>query len=198
MRATLFDTDPPLAGAGRSAIAATVAWLEHAVIGLDLCPFAKAVRAKDQVRFVVSDARGWAALRSDLADELAALAAADPGTVETSLLICANVPADFDAFNQFLDEADDAVLDLELEGVIQVASFHPDYRFDGTDEGDVTNATNRSPYPTLHLLRESSVEGAVASCADPDAIYEANLRTLAALGVEGWARLQALWAPGAR
>ncbi len=198
MRATLSDTDPPLDSAGCSAIAETVAWLEHAVIGLDLCPFAKAVRSKDQVRFVVSDARGWAALRSDLADELAALAAADPATVETSLLICANVPADFDAFNQFLDEADDAVLDLDLEGVIQVASFHPDYRFEGTDEGDVTNATNRSPYPTLHLLRESSVERAVASCADPDAIYETNVRTLAALGTEGWVRLQALWAPATR
>lgn len=198
MRATLFDTDPPLAGAGRDAIAATVAWLEHAVIGLDLCPFAKAVRARDQVRFVVSDARGWAALRSDLSDELAALVAADPASVETSLLICTNVPADFDAFNQFLDEADDAVLDLDLEGVIQVASFHPDYRFDGTDPADVTNATNRSPYPTLHLLRESSVERAVASCPDPDAIYEANLRTLATLGADGWVRLQALWVPTAR
>lgn len=198
MRATLSDTDPPLAGTGRSAVAATIAWLEQAVIGLDLCPFAKAVRAKDQVRFVVSDARGWAALRSDLADELADLAAADPAIVETSLLICTNVPADFDAFNQFLDEADDAVLDLDLEGVIQVASFHPEYLFEGTDEADVTNATNRSPFPTLHLLRESSVERAVASFPDPDSIYETNLRTLAALGTEGWARLQAIWVPATK
>ncbi|MEO7056210.1 MAG: DUF1415 domain-containing protein [Caldimonas sp.] len=198
MRATLFDTDPPLADTGRSAVAATVSWLEQAVIGLDLCPFAKAVRAKDQVRFVISDARGWAALRSDLADELADLAAADPAIAETSLLVCPNVPADFEAFNQFLDEADDAVRGLDLEGVIQVASFHPHYRFEGTDEGDVTNATNRSPYPTLHLLRESSVERAVAVLSDPDSIYEANLRTLAALGAEGWARLQANWAPPTR
>ncbi len=177
------------------ALTATRAWLDHAVVGLDLCPFAKAPAARGQVRIALSPARDWPALRDDLARELAAIAAADPADVETTLLVCPDVPESFDDFNQFLDEADDAVRALDLEGVIQVASFHPRYRFADAEEDDVTNATNRSPWPTLHLLREDSVERAVRATPDPAAIYENNMRTLRTLGAEGWERLRAAWRP---
>ena len=183
----------PDAPASHPAIAGTAAWLDAAVIGLDLCPFAKAVRARQAVRFAISAATDWPTLRHDLVGELARLVAADPVDIETTLLVCPDLPAGFDEFNQFLDEADDSLVALDLEGVIQVASFHPDYRFAGTDGADVTNATNRSPHPTLHLLRESSVERAVASFGDTDAICDANLKTLRELGNTGWERLRAAW-----
>lgn len=148
------------------------------------------------MRFALSGATDWPALAYDLRSELTRLAATDPAEVETTLLVCPEVPASFDDFNQFLDEADDAVRSLQLEGVIQVASFHPQYRFEGTGNDDVTNATNRSPWPTLHLLREDSVERAVSAIPDPAAIYEANQRTLRALTADGWNRLSATWRPG--
>ena len=185
----------PETTASHPAAAVTAAWLDAAVIGLDLCPFAKAVRARQAVRIAVSEASDWPALRSDLADELTRIVAADPADLETTLIVCADVPAGFDEFNQFLDDADDVVRALGLEGEIQVASFHPDYRFAGTEADDVTNATNRSPWPTLHLLRESSVERAVASFGDTDAICDANLKTLRALGDAGWQRLSEAWLP---
>jgi uncharacterized protein len=172
-------------------IAETRAWLERIVIGLNLCPFAKAVHAKGQVRYVVSDATDPDALLATLCDELTALAAAPADQIDTTLLIHPQVLADFDDFNDFLDAADAAVRALGLDGVLQVASFHPRYRFAGTTEDDVTNATNRSPFPTLHLLREDSISRAVAAFPRPEAIYEENMRTLEALGAEGYAALQA-------
>jgi hypothetical protein len=172
-------------------IAEVQAWLQHVVIGLNLCPFAKAVVARQQVRYVVSEARDGAALREALEAELAWLAAADPALTDTSLLIHPQVLQDFDEYNHFLDDADAAVRALGLEGTIQVASFHPLYRFAGTQAGDVSNATNRSPYPLLHLLREASVDRAVAAFPNPESIYEANIQTLQALGAAGWLALQA-------
>ena len=183
----------PDAPPSHPALASTAAWLDAAVIGLDLCPFASGVRARRAVRFALSAATDWPALRLDLADELARLVAADPAEVETTLIVCPDVPSGFDDFNQFLDEADDTLVALDLEGVIQVASFHPDYRFAGTEADDVTNATNRSPHPTLHLLRESSVERAVARFGDTGAICDANLKTLRELGNAGWEQLRAAW-----
>lgn len=177
----------------RVAIARTRAWLEHAVIGLNLCPFAKAVVARRQVRFVVSEAAGTDALRASLSEELALLAAADPAQLDTTLLVCTQALHDFDDYNQFLDEADGAVRELDLEGVLQVASFHPGYRFAGTGADELSNATNRSPYPTLQLLREASVERAVAATADTDAIYEANIEILRSLGEAGWRELSRRW-----
>lgn len=187
--------NPPMpdAPASHPAIASTAAWLDAAVIGLDLCPFARAVRAQNALRIALSAATDWPALRLDLADELARLVAADPAVIETTLLVCPDLPAGFDEFNQFLDDADDTLVGLDLEGVVQVASFHPDYCFAGTEADDVTNATNRSPHPTLHLLRESSVERAVAAFGDTDAICDANLKTLRELGGAGWERLRAGW-----
>ncbi|HET9210086.1 MAG TPA: DUF1415 domain-containing protein [Thermoanaerobaculia bacterium] len=170
-------------------VTATRQWIEKAVIGLNLCPFAKPVYARDQIRFVVSEAGTPEDLLADLVDELQTLAAAEPEEIETTLLIHPRVLNDFLDYNDFLGIAEDAVADLGLEGVLQVASFHPDYQFAGTEPDDVTNYTNRSPYPTLHLLREASVEKAVASVPDASEIYERNMETLRRLGVEGWRRL---------
>ncbi|GAB3752930.1 DUF1415 domain-containing protein [Lysobacter olei] len=175
--------------AGDDPIAATRRWLERAVIGLNLCPFAKAVHVKAQVRFVLSDATTREALRAQLDEELARLRDTDPDVVDTTLIVHPQVLTDFLEFNDFLDEADAAVAALGLEGVLQVASFHPDYRFAGTADDDIGNFTNRSPYPTLHLLREASIDRAVAAFPDPDVIVERNLRTLDELGHAGWRKL---------
>jgi hypothetical protein len=174
-------------------IAQTRTWLEEAVIGLNLCPFAKAVHVKGQVRYVVSEATDVETLQQALADQLQDLAAADPAQVDTTLLIHPNVLQDFEDFNQFLGLAEEMVEALGLDGVLQVASFHPQFQFAGTDAGDVTNATNQSPYPTLHLLREESIDRAVEAFPEAEAIYEANIETLKRLGPEGWAALQRRW-----
>jgi hypothetical protein len=174
-----------------SIVARTRAWVEAVVIGLELCPFAKAVHVRDQVRYVVSDATGADGLLQALCEELHLLAATDPARVETTLLIHPDALVDFMDYNDFLDAADAAVEALGYAGVLQVASFHPRYQFEGTDADDITNATNRSPYPTLHLLREASVDRAVQAFGDTGQIYRNNVRTLQALGSEGWAQLQA-------
>ena len=169
----------------------TRAWVQRAVVGLNLCPFAKAPMVKGQIRYVVSDTRDTQALLDTLRVEMQALAAADPELIETTLVIHPNGLADFIEFNEFLDLADAALGELGLDGVLQVASFHPHYQFAGTEADDVSNATNRSPFPTLHLLREQSIDRAVAAFPQPESIFDANIRTLEALGAEGWARLQA-------
>jgi hypothetical protein len=173
------------------ALAETQAWVDRVVVGLNLCPFAKAVQARNQVRYVVSEATAVDALLSELLEEMGRLVATDPEVLDTTLLIHPRVLNDFLDFNEFLGAADEALDQLGLEGVLQVASFHPQFQFAGTDVDDVTNATNRSPYPTLHLLREDSVDRAVAAFPEAGAIYEKNIRTLAALGAEGVAALQA-------
>jgi uncharacterized protein len=170
-------------------VAATRRWLERAVIGLNLCPFAKAVHVRNQVRYVLSEATTPEALLLELTRELEFLDAADPEMVETTLLIHPHVLGDFLDYNDFLDDADAAVEALGLEGEIQVASFHPGYVFAGSDPDDIANCTNRSPFPMLHLLREESVERAVDAFPDPDAIVERNIETLERLGHAGWRRL---------
>lgn len=172
------------------ALAQTRAWLVRAVIGLNLCPFAKAPWAKGRVRFVVSEATETDALLACLADELARLAASKEAEIETTLLIHPHVLGDFADYNDFLDAADGAVDELGLEGIVQVASFHPQYCFAGNRPEDIDNATNRSPFPMLHLLREASVTRAADSFPDADAIYEANIATMRRLGSDGWADLQ--------
>jgi hypothetical protein len=170
-------------------VADTREWLERAVIGLNLCPFAKAVHMKDQIRYVVSDATTPDALLEDLARELKLLEDTPEEQVDTTLLIHPRVLGDFLEYNDFLGIAEETVAELGLEGVLQVASFHPEYRFAGTQPDDVTNFTNRSPYPTLHLLRESSVDRAVEACPDPEEIYGRNIQTLRRLGISGWEAL---------
>ena len=166
-------------------------WLEQAVIGLNLCPFAKAVHTKGQIRWVESSATDVQGLMADLVHELQLLAAADPEAVDTTLLVHPQVLGDFLDYNDFLDLADAALEELGLIGALQIASFHPQYQFEGTEPDDVENLSNRSPHPTLHLLREDSVERAVAAFPEAESIYEKNIETLRALGAEGWERLTA-------
>jgi hypothetical protein len=165
-------------------------WLERAVIGLNLCPFAKAVYVKGQVHCAVSDAVDAAALRADLVAELHDLAAADPQVRDTTLLVAPDLFPDFLDFNDFLAEAEAALADLDLEGTLQIASFHPRYQFGGTAPDDITNHTNRAPYPTLHLIREASIDRAVEAFPEAEAIYEVNMATLEQLGHEGWDALE--------
>jgi uncharacterized protein len=170
-------------------IADTKNWLERAVIGLNLCPFAKAVHVKGQIRYMVSNAQNEEELLADLLDELQLLYDADIESVETTIVIHPYVLEDFLDYNDFLEIADAAVSELDLNGEIQVASFHPDYQFAETTYEDIENFSNRSPYPCLHLLRESSVEKAVSAFPDAGKIYEKNIETLRALGIEGWKKL---------
>ncbi|MDP2110410.1 MAG: DUF1415 domain-containing protein [Thiobacillus sp.] len=176
-------------------IAAMRQWIEKAVIGLNLCPFARAVYVKNQVRFVVSHAPHLDGLLEDLDRELDFLAAADPEAVDTTLLIHPTLLPDFPGFNDFLQLAEAAVGENELEGVIQLASFHPYFQFEGTAPDDMGNFTNRAPFPALHLLREASIERAVAVFPEAETIYARNIETLEALGHAGW---NALWAPPPR
>jgi hypothetical protein len=174
----------------QQAIAETRAWVDRAVIGLNLCPFAKAVQTRNQIRYVVSEATDVDALLAGLRDEMDRLVAADPAAVDTTLLIHPQVLAEFADYNDFLGAADELLEQLGYDGTLQVAGFHPQFQFAGTAADDVSNATNRSPYPTLHLLREESVDRAVAAFPLAEAIYGRNIRTLQALGADGWAALQ--------
>lgn len=176
-------------GAEPEAITATRRWMERAVIGLNLCPFAKSVVAKQQVRMVLSDASTPEALLEQLGEELLRLRDTPADVVDTTLLVHPDVLRDFLDYNDFLENADALVESLGLEGVLQVASFHPDYQFADSDPDDIANATNRSPYPTLHLLREDSIDRAVAAYPDPDVIVQRNITTLQTLGHEGWRRV---------
>jgi hypothetical protein len=190
-------SSPPTEACVEPALRATRAWVEHTVIGLNLCPFAKAVQTRGLIRYVGCAARDTVALSQALREELLRLRDTPIEQIETTLLVHAGVLQDFADYNDFLDEADALLAELDLVGVLQVASFHPQYRFAGTDADDIGNATNRSPHPCLHLLREASIERAVASFPEPEAIYGTNMRTLRALGTEGWAALQAACLRGA-
>lgn len=170
-------------------IVATRHWLERAVIGLNLCPFAKAVYVKQQVRFVLSDAEHEDDLLEELAEELLRLRDTPAEEIDTTLLVHPQVLGDFLDYNDFLDRADDLIEALELDGTLQVASFHPDYRFADTEPDDPGNGTNRAPYPTLHLLREASIDRAVAAYPDADVIVQRNLETMERLGLDGLQRL---------
>ena len=173
-------------------LADTRRWIEKAVIGLNLCPFARAVYVKNQVRIVVSRARHLDAFLDELDRELDLLQSTPAEEIDTTLLVHPTLFPDFEVFNDFMNVVDDVVAEHDLEGVIQVANFHPDFRFEGEPEGDMSHFTNRAPYPTLHLLREDSVERAVESAGgDAEAIVERNIATLRQLGSEGWKALLA-------
>lgn len=180
-------TDPTEARS--PAIAATRHWLEKAVIGLNLCPFAKAVHVKKQIRYALSDANTEEALREDLIAELLALKSAEASDVDTTLLIHPEVLTDFFDYNEFLAIADAVLRELELEGELQIASFHPQYQFADAAADDITNYTNRSPYPILHLLREASIDRATAAFPDASDIFNANMETMRKLGRDGWCTL---------
>ena len=182
---------PPLAPSERADLITKdmVRWLERAVIGLNLCPFAKGVHAKGQIHYLVSAATDAEALAQDLRRELADLAAAPAEVRDTTLLMAPDCLQDFLEFNDFLGLAEDVLEELDLDGTLQIASFHPQFQFAGTDAGDVTNCTNRAPYPTLHLLREDSIDRAVQAYPEAEAIYERNMEVLEQLGMPGWQAL---------
>lgn len=173
-------------------VASTRQWLEKAVIGLKLCPFAAAPYAANRVRFCVSEERTQALLRQDLQRELLALARADPLECETTLLIHPWVLQEFFDYNEFLGECEDLLAECALADDLQIASFHPRYQFAGVGADDLGNYTNRSPYPMLHLLRQSSVTLAVNGFAGVHDIGSNNIRTLHALGHERWKQLWAV------
>ena len=164
-------------------------WFEKAVIGLNLCPFAKAPHVKNLVRIRVSQARHLDAFLEDLDRELQLLGDTPADELETTLLVHPTLFPDFDTFNQMLDIADAAVVDNGLEGIVQIAPFHPDFQFEGTDSDDISNYTNRSPYPTLHLIREDSIAKAAQAFPDASAIFERNIALLEKMGHEGWDKL---------
>ncbi len=170
-------------------IAATRRWVDRAVIGLNLCPFAKGVQTKGQVHYVVSPATDGQELLDDLKSELQALRAADPAQRDTTLLIAPRVFADFLDFNDFLDRADRLLRKMRMEGDFQIASFHPQFLFADADADDISHYTNRAPYPILHLLREASIDRAVEAFPDASLIFEKNMQTLRTLGLEGWQAL---------
>lgn len=170
-------------------VAETRDWLTKAVIGLNLCPFAKAVQVKDQIRFAVSDATDAEGVLTDLQDELALLAETDPEKVDTTLLIIPDALDDFLDFNDFEELSDRLLKRMRLVGELQVATFHPQFQFAETQPDDIENYTNRSPYPILHLLREDSIDRAVESFPDASEIYEKNIETMNKLGLEGWKKL---------
>lgn len=176
-------------GAYQRIIDETRHWVDQAVIGLNLCPFAKAVQVKQQVRYVVSDATDDEGVLADLEDELLLLAQTDAEQVDTTLLIVPDAMEDFYDFNDFADLSDRLLKRLRLVGTLQVATFHPAFQFAETSPDDIENCTNRSPYPILHLLREDSIDRAVEAYADPADIYEKNIQTLQRLGWDGWRKL---------
>ena len=170
-------------------ILSTQRWLERAVIGLNLCPFAKAVFVKKQIRFSLTIAASADELLAELQRELDLLANTDAVALDTTLLIHPQVMTDFIDFHFFLGEADALIRNLGYEGVFQIASLHPQYEFAGSQPDDIANFTNRAPYPTLHLLRESSIDRAVAAFPDAADIFERNIETMQHLGHAGWRKL---------
>lgn len=179
---------PPVA-ADASVIRRTQQWLQHAVIDLNLCPFARAPQQQQRIRFVVSHATGIESLLHDLQTELLALHSVPATLCETTLLIVPHALEDFLDFNDALDPADACVARLGLEGEIQIASFHPHYQFADTAPDDIENCSNRAPFPILHLLREASITRVVDAMTDPDEIHRRNADTLRELGADGWQRL---------
>lgn len=164
-------------------------WLEKAVIGLNLCPFAKAPYVKKQVRISISHAKHLDAFLEDLDREIQDLCQTSPQELETTLLVHPTLFDDFLLFNDVLDLAEQAILDNHAEGVVQIAPFHPDFQFENTEQDDIGNYTNRSPYPTLHLIREDSIAKAAEAFPDAAAIFERNIALLEEMGHEGWAKL---------
>ena len=170
-------------------VADTQAWLDKAVIGLNLCPFAKAVVSKKQVRYAVCLDSDPEQVLKVLQQEMQWLVDTDAALLDTTLLIAPHLLPDFSGFNEFLFDCDSVLVSMELEGVLQIADFHPRYQFAGTQPDDISNFTNRAPYPTLHLLREESIDKAVAAFPDASLIYERNVQVLEALGRDGWQAL---------
>ena len=163
-------------------ITKTKTWVEKVVIGLNLCPFAKPVFAKNQIKFVFSEAKDTQTLTADLAKELIFLTGIEGDDTETTILVHPFVLKDFGDYMDYVELANDIVYQLNLEGVLQIASFHPDYQFEGTEKEDLENYTNRSPYPMLHIIREDTIEKAIKSYPNVEAIPQQNIKKVKSLG----------------
>lgn len=162
---------------------ATREWVQSVVIGHELCPFAASVLRAGRVRFVLSPACEPEALLGDLDAELARLLRTPVADLDTTLLVHPDALIDFDAYNDFLDLGDALLRERGCDGVVQLASFHPDYRFADMPSDDPANWTNRSPHPMLHLLREQSISDALSVYAeDPADIPATNAERLRRLG----------------
>lgn len=157
-------------------------WVNTFVVGLNVCPFAKRELIKNRVRFCVSRADTRILLTVDLERELKLLQR--DSAIETVLLIHPTVLLNFYDYNDYLHTANTLVHNMGLEGVFQVASFHPNYQFAGTEPDDAENYTNRSPYPILHLLRETSLTAAIDGHADADGIPDKNIELMNTLGAQ--------------
>jgi len=164
-------------------------WLRKVAISLNPHSIAKAPHVKNLVRISVSQARHLDGFLEDLDRELQLLGDTPADELETTLLVHPTLFPNFDTFNQMLDIADAAVVDNGLEGIVQIAPFHPDFQFEGTNSDDIGNYTNRSPYPTLHLIREDSIAKAAQAFPDASAIFERNIALLEKMGHEGWDKL---------
>ncbi|WP_150466151.1 DUF1415 domain-containing protein [Francisella sp. SYW-2] len=163
-------------------ITATQNWVKTFVVGMNLCPFAKREVVKNRVRYFVSQATNIEQLLAEVQAELELLES--DTNIETTLVIHPYILQDFYDYNDFLYDADNLLIDMSLEGVYQIASFHPDYQFEGVDLDDVENYTNRSPYPMLHLIREESLEKAIANYPNPDDIPQRNIDLMNKLGID--------------
>ena len=161
-------------------MAAVRQWVDTVVVGLNLCPFAKRELDKDRARFVVSDATKEHDLLVDLEAELELLE--KDASIETTLLVHPRVLETFSEYNQFLNLAEGLLQQMQLDGVYQIASFHPDYQFGGTEPDDAENYTNRSPYPVLHLLREESLDRVLESTEYAEQIPIRNVRLMNSMG----------------
>ena len=168
-----------------SPLDATREWVQSVVVGWTLCPFAARVLAEGRVRFALSGAREPESLLVDLDRELARLLGTPVAELDTTILVHPAVLGDFTAYNDFLGLAEDLLRERGCDGVVQLASFHPDYRFADIPPDDPANWTNRSPYPMLHLLREQSVTDALSAYrGDPASIPAANVERMRREGAE--------------
>ena len=159
-------------------------WVEKIVIGLNLCPFAKPVFIKDQIKFVLSEAKNPNELAKDFLSELNFLTGIEGDDTETTILIHPFVLEDFGDYLDYVDYVNDLIYQAGLEGTFQIASFHPDYQFEGTESTDIENYTNRSPFPMLHLLREDTLEKAIKTYPNVEDIPSNNIEKLKEMGLE--------------
>ncbi|MCP3849443.1 MAG: DUF1415 domain-containing protein [Gammaproteobacteria bacterium] len=165
----------------------TQCWLDHVIIEHNICPFAKRERDKGSINFCVNDASDWETVLEGLLLEFERLEA--HSELETTLFIVTKAVQNFNDYLNFLDIANQLLIDRGYEGVYQLASFHPDYCFADTHEGDPANYTNRSPYPTLHLIREKSLEQALKNYPEPELIPVRNIEYCQKLGEEEMKRM---------
>lgn len=171
-----------LAPTHQDVIKKTRLWLEQMVVGLNLCPFSSSVIARGQVRYAVSDATTDAQLKQFFLNELQRLLGANEHDVATSLLMFTQGVEDFEDYLALLDWFEQILEQADLKEHVQLASFHPQYQFEGVAADDLSHFTNRAPYPTIHLLRQEQMAKILAHVPNPEQIYLDNIKTLNDLG----------------